>query len=230
MIGEMLEAHSQAVASTGTEVAPPPVAHTARWAPNAYLINCLHAVQQPLRQFPAAVPLVESLAARAAQLADEVVEEEAGRMLTHTGVAEVQELIALYQGQHAQSGAGGAMSADPALALSVVGGALDRLVDAVSATSEPVPRFEEVHVPRVRGELRSAYVSKIIEAYTLVYMAVLNPTNGRGGARAAIPSTRPLCSQSPRSVTPFSHPVQSPRSVTPFIHPIRPTPSTYEAA
>ena len=77
MIGEMLEAHSQAVASTGTEVAPPPVAHTARWAPNAYLINCLHAVQQPLRQFPAAVPLVESLAARAAQLADEVVEEGA---------------------------------------------------------------------------------------------------------------------------------------------------------
>ena len=186
MIGEMLEAHSQAVASTGTEVAPPPAAHVAPWAKRAYLINCLHAVQQPLRQFPAAVPLVESLAGRVAQLADEIVAEEAGRILNQTGVAEVQELIALYQGQHAQSGAGGAMSADPALALTVVGAALDKLVDAVSATAEPVPRFEEVHVPRVRTELRSAYTSKIIEAYTLVYVAVLNPSNGYRNAQKAI--------------------------------------------
>jgi hypothetical protein len=78
------------------------------------------------------------------------------------------------------------MSADPALALSVVGGALDALVDAVAATSEPVPRFDEVQVPRVRAELRSAYTGKIIEAYTLVYMAVLNPSNGYRNAKSAM--------------------------------------------
>ena len=89
-----MEAHSQAVASTGTEVAPPPVAHTARWAPNAYLINCLHAVQQPLRQFPAAVPLVESLAARAAQLADAVVDlVETGTTMRAAGLAVLENIM-----------------------------------------------------------------------------------------------------------------------------------------
>jgi hypothetical protein len=98
MIAEMIEAHAAAVASSGTEVAPPPPAHCAPWAQKAYLINCCHAVQQPLRQFPAAVPVVEALTARGAQLAEEVVADEAGRILSYTGVAEVQELIALYQG------------------------------------------------------------------------------------------------------------------------------------
>lgn len=190
MIGEMLEAHAAAVASSGTEVAPPPPAHTKRWASRAYLINCLHAIQQPLRQFPAAVPLVETIAGRISQLTDEVVRDETGWMLSNTGVAEVRELVALYQGHHAQQrsgvGGGGAMAADPALSLSVVGRALDKLVDAVSATSEPVPPFDEVQVPRVRAALRSAYTSAIIEAYTLVYMVVLDPANGYRNPKASI--------------------------------------------
>lgn len=183
MIAELLEAHAKAVATTGTEIAPPPAAHTAPWAANAYLINCLYAVQTPLRQFPAAVPVVEALAARVAALTRAVVEDEVGRMLSDTGVAEVRELIDLYQGQH---GGGGAMANDPALALSVVGGALDKLVDAVSATPEPVPSFDEVHIPRVRAELRSAYSSAIIEAYTVVYVSVLNPSNGYRNPQKAI--------------------------------------------
>ena len=98
------------------------------------------------------------------------------------GVAEVRELVSLYQGQRA---APGAMSRDPALELSVVGGALDALVDAMGAT-EPVPAFDEVQNPRARAEIRREFAVKIIEAYTLVYAAVLDPSNGYGDAKAAM--------------------------------------------
>ena len=72
------------------------------------------------------------------------------------------------------------------MALSVVGGALDALVDAMGATTEPVPAFDEVQNPRARAEIRREFAGKIIEAYTLVYAAVLDPSNGYGDAKAAM--------------------------------------------
>ena len=40
--------------------------------------------------------------------------------------------------------------------------------------------------PRTRVDLAGTYVGKIIEAYTLVYMAVLDPNNGYRDAKSAI--------------------------------------------
>ena len=160
-----------------------PPAYTARWAKEAYLLNCLNAMAAALGDFPGASAARDSLNSRVASLADTIADDEAGRILRSSGVAEVRELIALYQGQRTERGA---MSRDPALELGVVGSALDKLVDEVSASPEPVPAFDEVLNPRTRVDLRGTYVGKIIEAYTLVYMAVLDPNNGYRDAKSAI--------------------------------------------
>ena len=183
MIAEMIDAHAAAVATTGAELSAPPAAHRARWAKEAYLFNCLDALRRPLRAFPAVASLTESLDERAEALRSKIADDEAGRVLSRVGVAEVRELVSLYQGQRA---APGAMRRDPALALAVVGGALDALVDAMGATTEPVPAFDEVQNPRARAEIRREFAGKIIEAYTLVYAAVLDPSNGYGDAKAAM--------------------------------------------
>lgn len=57
MIAELAAAHDTAVTTSGVEVAPLPAAHSARWARDAYLVNCLHAIQQPLRVGPPTPPL-----------------------------------------------------------------------------------------------------------------------------------------------------------------------------
>jgi hypothetical protein len=49
-----------------------------------------------------------------------------------------------------------------------------------------VPAFDEVANPRIRVDLRGTYIGKIIEAYTLVYMAVLDPNNGYRDAKSHI--------------------------------------------
>jgi hypothetical protein len=160
-----------------------PPAHRTRWAKEAYLLNCLHAMAAALGEFPSASSARDSLTSRVASLADKIADDEAGRLLGMSGVAEVRELIALYQGQRTERGA---MSRDPALELRTVGAALDKLVDEVSASPEPVPAFDEVANPRIRVDLRGTYIGKIIEAYTLVYMAVLDPNNGYRDAKSHI--------------------------------------------
>ena len=166
-----------------SNIAPTPPAHRTRWAKEAYLLNCLHAMAAALGEFPSASSARDSLTARVASLADKIADDEAGRLLGMSGVAEVRELIALYQGQRTERGA---MSRDPALELRTVGAALDKLVDEVSASPEPVPAFDEVANPRIRVDLRGTYIGKIIEAYTLVYMAVLDPNNGYRDAKSHI--------------------------------------------
>ena len=164
-------------------ITPTPPAHRTRWAKEAYLLNCLQAMAAALGEFPSAPSARDSLTARVASLADKIADDEAGRLLGMSGVAEVRELIALYQGQRTERGA---MSRDPALELRTVGAALDKLVDEVSASPEPVPAFDEVANPRIRVDLRGTYIGKIIEAYTLVYMAVLDPNNGYRDAKSHI--------------------------------------------
>jgi len=180
-IAELLREESGTAGVGATDKVPP--AYAARWAKEAYLLNCLNAMAAALGEFPGASAARDSLNSRVASLADTIADDEAGRVLRSSGVAEVRELIALYQGQRTERGA---MSRDPALELGVVGSALDKLVDEVSASAEPVPAFDEVSNPRTRVDLRSTYVGKIIEAYTLVYMAVLDPNNGYRDAKSAI--------------------------------------------
>jgi hypothetical protein len=72
------------------------------------------------------------------------------------------------------------LARDPALALDAVGRALDALVDAVSETTAPIPNFDEIKAPRIRADARAAFASAVTEAYTLVYMALLDPNNGYG--------------------------------------------------
>ena len=180
-IAELLREESGTAVVGATDKVPP--AYAARWAKEAYLLNCLNAMAAAVEEFPGASAARDSLNSRVASLADTIADDEAGRVLRSSGVAEVRELIALYQGQRTERGA---MSRDPALELGVVGSALDKLVDEVSASAEPVPAFDEVSNPRTRVDLRSTYVGKIIEAYTLVYMAVLDPNNGYRDAKSAI--------------------------------------------
>jgi hypothetical protein len=111
-------------------------------------------------------------------------------VLSQAGVAEARELVALYQtrgGAGARGGGGGnAMAKDPALAIGAVGAALDALADAVGGAEDPVPRFDEVQAPRARADMRAAYAERLIEAYTVVYAAVLDPSNGYGDVKGAI--------------------------------------------
>ena len=159
-----------------------PPAYTARWAKEAYLLNCLNAMAAALGDFPGASAARDSLNSRVASLADTIADDEAGRIPRSSGGG----------GPRAHRAVPGAADGprrdveDPALELGVVGSALDKLVDEVSASPEPVPAFDEVLNPRTRVDLRGTYVGKIIEAYTLVYMAVLDPNNGYRDAKSAI--------------------------------------------
>ena len=74
-----------------------PPAYTARWAKEAYLLNCLNAMAAALGDFPGASAARDSLNSRVASLADTIADDEAGRILRSSGVAEVRELIARRQ-------------------------------------------------------------------------------------------------------------------------------------
>lgn len=186
MIEAQVKRHRDAVAATGTELAPLPTAHAKRWAKEAYSINCAHAVAQVLTPFPRATSLVEKLTSKIAALTRKAAEDESTRVLHSAGLAEIRELMSLYQQQSGGGGgAGGSaqtqvMARDPALALDAVGRALDALVDAVSETTAPIPNFDEIKAPRIRADARAAFASAVTEAYTLVYMALLDPNNGYG--------------------------------------------------
>ncbi len=168
-----------------------PSPRDARWAKEAYLINCFHATVNKLRPFSAAADLVADLEARVRAAASAAARAEADRVLSQAGVAEARELVALYQtrgGAGARGGGGGgnAMAKDPALAVGAVGAALDALADAVGGAEDPVPTFDEVQAPRARADMRAAYAERLIEAYTVVYAAVLDPSNGYGDVKGAI--------------------------------------------
>ena len=43
-----------------------------------------------------------------------------------------------------------------------------------------------MQAPRARADMRAAYAERLIEAYTVVYAAVLDPSNGYGDVKGAI--------------------------------------------
>ena len=69
------------------------------------------------------------------------------------------------------------MANDPALKIDALATALSSLVDAVGTDA---PEFEQVQSPAVRRDVVARYNSQLVEAYTRVYAAVLNPSAGYG--------------------------------------------------
>ena len=182
MIAEMIDAHAAAVATTGEELSVPPVAHRARWAKEAYLVNCLHALRRPLCEFPAVASLVASLGERAEALRANIADEEAKRVLRAWAWRRCASSCRCTRA----SAAPGAMSRDPALALSVVGGASTRSWTRWAPRRNPCRRSTRCRIHARARRFAGEFAGKIIEAYTLVYAAVLDPSNGYGDAKAAM--------------------------------------------
>ena len=50
----------------------------------------------------------------------------------------------------------------------------------VESAKDGAPDFQEVQSPRVRLDIQNRFSNRLIEAYTRVYIAVLNPNAGYG--------------------------------------------------
>ena len=161
MIAEMIDAHAAAVATTGEELSVPPVAHRARWAKEAYLVNCLHA--------PSDVPFANFQPSRRwsrrwATARGGAPREHRGRGgetgALARGRAEVRELVSLYQGKWRRPGGDESRSRVGAPSWAARS---TRSWTPMGATTEPVPAFDEVQNPRARAEIRREFAGKIIE-------------------------------------------------------------------
>jgi len=150
-----------------------------KWAGDAFTLNALHAVREPLRAHRAASAKVEEIARLIAKKVSDVADAEADALLASSGLSDALELVVLYQEQASN----GIMAKDPALKIERLATALSTLVDAAGTKA---PDFVQIQAPAARRDVVARYNSRLIEAYTRVYAAVLNPSSGYSNPRASI--------------------------------------------
>ncbi|CAL57998.1 Conserved oligomeric Golgi complex subunit 6 [Ostreococcus tauri] len=143
-----------------------------KWAPDAFALNCLYAIREPLRSHASANVKVNDLNRAISKKLTEVADAEAGALLAATGLSDALELVVLYQEQ-----GNGIMANDPALRIDQVANALSALVDAAGTKA---PEFESIQAPSVRRDIAMRYNERLVEAYTRVYAALLTPSSGYG--------------------------------------------------
>ena len=150
------------------------------WAGDAFTLNALHAIREPLRAHKAAGAKVEEIARLIAKKVSDVADIEAEALLASSGLSDALELVVLYQEQGASNGV---MAKDPALKIERLASALSTLVDAAGTKA---PDFVQIQTPSARRDVAARYNTRLIEAYTRVYAAVLNPSSGYDNPRASI--------------------------------------------
>ena len=145
-----------------------------KWSGDAFALNCLHAIREPLRAYPLAKGKVEEISRVIARKVSDVADAEAGLLLAASGLSDALELVVLYQEQGVSSGSS-VMANDPALQLEQLATALSALVDTAGTK---MPDFSQVHTPSIRRDVASRYNGKLVEAYSRVYAAILMPSSG----------------------------------------------------
>ena len=145
---------------------------TVPWAADAYVLNCLGALHMPLKQYPLAQAKTQDLTRRISNTATDIADNHAESILSECGLLDVLERVSLYQERSS-----GVMSHDPSLTLDIISKALQGLVESAK---DGAPDFQEVQSPRVRLDIQNRFSNRLIEAYTRVYIAVLNPNAGFG--------------------------------------------------
>jgi len=145
---------------------------TVPWAADAYVLNCLGAMHTPLKQYPLAQAKTQDLTRRISNKATDIADNHAESILNECGLLDVLERVSLYQERSS-----GVMSQDPSLTLDIISKALQGLVESAK---DGAPDFQEIQSPRVRLDIQNRFSNRLIEAYTRVYIAVLNPNAGYG--------------------------------------------------
>jgi Mg2+ and Co2+ transporter CorA len=145
---------------------------TVPWAADAYVLNCMGALHMPLKQYPLAQAKTQDLTRRISNTATDIADNHAESILSECGLLDVLERVSLYQERSS-----GVMSHDPSLTLDIISKALQGLVESAK---DGAPDFQEVQSPRVRLDIQNRFSNRLIEAYTRVYIAVLNPNAGFG--------------------------------------------------
>jgi len=145
-----------------------------KWVGDAFALNCLNAIREPLRSHSSAGGKVEEISRLIARKVSDVADSEAGGLLAASGLSDALELVVLYQEQGLSSGSN-VMANDPALKIDRLAAALSSLVDAAGTK---LPDFAQVQSPAIRRDVTNRYNSKLIEAYSRVYAAVLQPASG----------------------------------------------------
>jgi conserved oligomeric Golgi complex subunit 6 len=145
---------------------------TIPWAADAYVLNCLGALHTPLKQYPLAQAKTQDLTRRISNRATDIADDHAESILSECGLLDVLERVSLYQERSS-----GVMSHDPSLTLEIIAKALQGLVESAK---DGAPDFNEIQSPRVRLDIQNRFSHRLIEAYTRVYIAVLNPNAGYG--------------------------------------------------
>ena len=145
-----------------------------KWVGDAFALNCLNAIREPLRLHSSAGGKVEEISRLIARKVSDIADSEAGGLLAASGLSDALELVVLYQEQGLSTGSN-VMANDPALKIDRLAAALSSLVDAAGTK---LPDFAQVQSPAIRRDVTNRYNSKLIEAYSRVYAAVLQPASG----------------------------------------------------
>lgn len=152
-----------------------------------FLINCLSAIQEPLKTHSVADAYVRSLASRIEGNIAALAESELGVILDRCGLL---KKVAYIKDRIRKSNLGEIVPKEEELddgkpiveaegmSVSAVSESLKLLFGLLGSNEGAIPEFEQIRVPQFRSESCGRVARAVAEAYEVVYNAVSDPANG----------------------------------------------------
>lgn len=152
-----------------------------------FLINCLSAIQEPLKSHSVADAYVKILAARVEGNIAALAESELAVILER---CELQKKVSYIKNRIRKSQLGEIVPNEEdvddgkpiaeaeGMSPSAVSESLKLLFGLLSGSEGAIPEFEQIQVPQFRSESFGRVGRAVAEAYELMYNAVMNPANG----------------------------------------------------
>lgn len=165
-----------------------------------FLINCLSAIQEPLRAHRVADAYVRTLGARIEGYISALVEIELGVILERCGLQKKVTYIKERLRKSMQRGEimpkeedifddGKPMAEAEGMSVSAVSESLKLLFGLLAGTEGAVPEFEQIQVPQLRSESCGRVARALADAYEVVYNAVSDSSNGYTDSKSMLRHT-----------------------------------------
>jgi hypothetical protein len=149
-----------------------------------YLVNCLSAIQQPLKSSEVARPCVRSLAIAIEGHITALVEEEVSAILERCGL---QKKVSYIMDRSAKGeivlkeeelDVEKPLAEVEEMSPTAVSESLRMFLGYLTGSDgAPLPEFEQMQVPRLRSEAANQVARALIDAYETIYLAVMDPAN-----------------------------------------------------
>jgi hypothetical protein len=154
-----------------------------------YLINCLSAIQEPLKGQEVATSYVNNLRSMIEVHIRALVDKEVDSILRKCGLSSKMPYIKDYGNNDDARALADVVETSPQMLLEC----LKAFYGIVTGTEGSLPEFEQLQVPRLRSDACYGLARALAETYELIYKAVTDPKNN-------YPDPRSLVKHSPEQI------------------------------